>query len=124
MALQYVSVACVYVNDQDKALDFYTGKLGFTKTTDAQFGEGMRWLEVKTPEGNTSLALLKSGEYGPDNYAGKSSGLVFYSDDVAGMCSDLKTKGVNITEDANAQPWGVQAQFDDLDGNGFVVVGK
>lgn len=122
MALQYVSTVCVYVNDQDKALDFYTNKLGFTKDNDVEFG-GMRWLDVKTPDGNTSLALLKAGEYGPDNYAGKSSGLMFHSDDVAATCNDLKAKGVNITEDANAHPWGVQAQFADPDGNSFVVVG-
>lgn len=123
MALQYVSVITVYVSDQDKALDFYTNKLGFTKTTDAEFGEGMRWLQVATPEGNATLSLHKASDFGMAGRLGQSAGLVFYSDDVKATCEDLKAKGVNITEEPNVQPWGVQAQFTDQDGNGYVVVG-
>ncbi|MFK7955447.1 MAG: VOC family protein [Lysobacterales bacterium] len=47
----------IYVNDQQKALDFYTGVLGFEKCQDIPVGE-YRWLSVKSPEGgDTELSL-------------------------------------------------------------------
>ncbi len=123
MALRNVSVISVYVSDQDKALDFYVNKLGFAPGTDATFGEGMRWLEVKPPEGELVVALCDGKAYGKEDLVGKNLGYCFYSNDVRGTCEELKGKGVQITEEPNDQPWGVQAQFADLDGNGFAVVG-
>ncbi|HVF99421.1 MAG TPA: VOC family protein, partial [Chloroflexia bacterium] len=76
----------------------------------------------KTPEGQTSITILKASEFGVT--LGDHAGLVFYSDDVKGTVSDLKSKGVEITEEANEQMWGVQAQFKDPDGNSYVIVGK
>src|SRR5579864_6971605 len=46
---QGVSVAGVYVRDQDEALDFYVGKLGFSVHTDAKNGD-YRWLTVQHPD--------------------------------------------------------------------------
>lgn len=122
MALQHISVASVYVSDQDKAIDFFVNKLGFDLVSDDQFGEGQRWVEVKTPEGQTSINISKASEFGMT--LGNFAGLVFYSDDVKGTVADLRSKGVEITEEANEQMWGVQAQFKDPDGNTYVIVGK
>ncbi|HEY0069772.1 MAG TPA: VOC family protein [Chloroflexia bacterium] len=121
MALQHISVVPVYVSDQAKAVDFYVNKLGFEKTTDLPYGES-RWIQVTPPEGQTTITISPAAEYGVE--PGKFTGFVFYSDDVKGTVADLKSKGVNVTEDANEQPWGVQAQFQDPDGNSFVIVGK
>ena len=38
--------------------------------------------------------------------------------------AELKAKGVEITEEANEQMWGIQAQFKDPDANSYVIVGK
>ncbi len=122
MALNYVSVVSVFVSDQDRAIDFFVNKLGFEKTTDVPFGEGERWIEVKAPDGQTTINLYKAPESGagPDGF----SRLSFYSDDVRGTVEQMRAKGVEITEDPNEQPWGVQAQFKDPDGNGYVIVGR
>ena len=122
MALNYVSVVSVNVTDQDKAIDFFVNKLGFEKTTDVPFGEGERWIEVKAPDGQTTINLYKASESGAGQ--GRFSSLSFYSDDVRGTVEDMRSKGVEITEDPNEQPWGVQAQFKDPDGNGYVIVGQ
>jgi lactoylglutathione lyase len=47
----------VPVRDQDKALEFYTGVLGFDKTLDVPMGSGGRWIEVSPPGGGTTIAL-------------------------------------------------------------------
>jgi len=46
---QGVGVAGLYVHDQDEALDFYVGKLGFKVHTDARNGD-YRWLTVQHPD--------------------------------------------------------------------------
>ncbi len=46
---QGVGVAGIYVHDQDEALDFYVGKLGFKLHTDAKNGD-YRWLTVQHPD--------------------------------------------------------------------------
>ena len=51
----------VPVTDQDRALDFYTGKLGFEKRMDVPMGEG-RWIEVAPPGAAATIALVPSRE--------------------------------------------------------------
>src|SRR5690349_25095616 len=51
-----LTITQIYVPDQDEALDFYVGKLGFEVTNDMQFGP-MRWLTVALP-GHADRAIL------------------------------------------------------------------
>ncbi len=53
-----VGTVVVPVADQDRALEFYAGRLGFEVRIDAPFGPGMRWLEVAPPGAETTLALV------------------------------------------------------------------
>ena len=46
------------VRDQDRALEFYVGTLGFTLLTDQPMGPGQRWVEVRPPKGETGMALF------------------------------------------------------------------
>ena len=52
-----IYITSVFVDDQDKALDFYTNKLGFVKKNDVPVGE-FRWLTVVSPEGSGDIELL------------------------------------------------------------------
>lgn len=52
-----VTLSSVMVEDQAKALDFYTNILGFTKKTDVPAG-GFRWLTVESPEGVEGVELV------------------------------------------------------------------
>ena len=49
------------VSDQDKALEFYTGTLGFETRMDGSFGDGQRWIEVAPPGAATTIALVPQG---------------------------------------------------------------
>ena len=46
------------VTDQDEALAFYTGVLGFEQRVDMPFGDGDRWVEVGIPGADTTVALV------------------------------------------------------------------
>lgn len=52
-----IKVTSVMVDDQDKALAFYTEKLGFKKMADIQMGPTYRWLTVVSPEGIEGVEL-------------------------------------------------------------------
>jgi predicted enzyme related to lactoylglutathione lyase len=98
-----IKVTSVYVDDQEKALRFYTEVLGFTKKTD--FSQGpYRWLTVASPEepDGTELQLALN-----NNPAAKAYQLVlfqqsqpaamFFSDDVQAEYERMKELGVEFT---------------------------
>ena len=111
----------VPVTDQDRALDFYIGELGFEKKMDAPMGEGKRWIVVAPPgPGTTTIALVKAHEGVP---AGIETGIRFASEDAEADHADLKARGVDVDE---VLRWpGVPPMFAlrDPDGNGLEIVG-
>ena len=54
------------VSDQDKAVEFFTGTLGFEKRLDARMGESFRWVTVAAPGASTSVALIVRPDTGAD----------------------------------------------------------
>src|SRR3954467_12708423 len=60
-----IVVSSIFVDDQDKALDFYTNKLGFVKKTEIPMGAA-RWLTVVAPSEPDGTELL----LGPDSQPG------------------------------------------------------
>lgn len=98
-----IKLTNVYVDDQDKALHFYTDVLGFTKKAD--FSQGpYRWLTVASPEEpeGVELQLAKN-----DNPAAKAyqealfqqgqPAIMFYTDDVRGDYERIKARGAEFT---------------------------
>ena len=118
-----IAVVGVFVSDQNKALDFYTNKLGFEKRADEPIGGGQRWLEVAPPGAATRIVLsLATEEWGADRL-GQFAGIVFEPDDIDATYEELAARGVAFSEPPTDQPWGGrQAQFQDQDGNTFVLV--
>jgi catechol 2,3-dioxygenase-like lactoylglutathione lyase family enzyme len=53
-----VGTVIVPVSDQDRALEFYVGTLGFEVRLDGTYGEGERWIEVAPPGADTTVALV------------------------------------------------------------------
>jgi catechol 2,3-dioxygenase-like lactoylglutathione lyase family enzyme len=89
----------VPVTDQDAAIAFYTGKLGFSLAADVPFGAGERWVEVAPPGGGTTLALVPpQGQYQP----GRMTGISLDSADPRADHAELAAKGVDV----DAEPMG------------------
>lgn len=118
-----VSHVTVYVNDQDRALDFYTNVLGFEKRTDAPFEGGNRWIEVGPPGAPINFNLIKGyGGWEPER-VGKPTGILLRADNVRETIAQLRSHGVKITMEPETFDWGTNAMFEDPDGNSFVVGG-
>ena len=109
------STVGIYGSDQDRALDFYTSKLGFEKLTDEPMGDGARWIEVASQDAETRLVLFTPP--GQEDLIGTFSNVVLSCDDIEATYKQLKERGVEFTEEQSEQPWGMWAQSRDQDGN-------
>ena len=106
------------VSDVERAIDFYAGKLGFTKDVDVQPAEGVRVVQM-SPEGSGCAVGFGTGL---DVYAGEPGGvrgLHLVVEDVAEARAELLGRGVEVS-DIHDFGGGVKgANFSDPDGNSF-----
>ena len=113
----YISVVSLFVNDVDRAADFYVQKLGWEKTMDVPMGEDARWVTVAPSHDATAFTLSKgSPGWSPDKVGG-FSGVILETDDVYKTHDELVKKGVEFEEQPTTQPWGGWATFKDSEGN-------
>ena len=117
-----VGRVCVTVTDTDRALDFYSGKLGFEKVVDEPMGPGMRWVEVKVADGETTIALAPPPE--GQEAGGSQTGIILDTSDVDGAHAALKTAGVDVDNEVSRYGGPVPPMFwlRDPDGNSLIVV--
>jgi catechol 2,3-dioxygenase-like lactoylglutathione lyase family enzyme len=109
------------VRDQDKAIDFYRGKLGFELTSDIPFGEGDRWVEVRPSSGGAAIALVP----GRDEYqAPRHTGLALDTKDAHAARDALAADGVELDGEMMGGDGTVPLLFSikDQDGNSLMIV--
>lgn len=117
--IKHVKSMGVSVGNQEKALDFFTNKLGFEVRADEPMGPNARWLEVAPPGAETGLALWTPPEL--QHRIGTFSQIVFRCEDVNATYKELLKRGVTFTQEPKDQPGGIMAIFVDPDGNSFVL---
>ena len=116
-----VGTVIVPVSDQDRALEFYLGTLGFEKRTDTPYGEGDRWVEVAPADAATTIAIVPPREGDP---TGIETRVGFMTEDVDADHASLRDAGVDV--DAEVMRMGDPVPpmffFRDPDGNSFLIV--
>src|SRR5882757_6967545 len=117
--IKQIKFVSIPVADQNRALDFYTDKLGFTIITDQPFDEKQRWIELRIPKAETRVVLFTPE--GQENRVGTFSGISFACDDVEKTYAAYKARGVPFEGPPQTQPWGTYAMFKDSEGNQFVL---
>ena len=118
-----IKVMSVYVNDQDKALRFYTDVLGFTKKTD--FSQGpYRWLTVASPEDpdGTELQLALNSNpaakaYQEAIFQQSQPAIMFFTDDIKVDCEQIKARGAEFTMPPTDVTGSTIAMLNDTCGN-------
>jgi catechol 2,3-dioxygenase-like lactoylglutathione lyase family enzyme len=123
--LNNVATVMIPVADQDRAVDFYVGKLGFEKRVDIPFGDGDqmgRWIEVGPPGAQTTVALTPQRD--GDWNAGRMTGISFVTPDTAAEHARLRDAGVDVDEEILTMdgPPPDMFWFRDLDGNQLLIV--
>ena len=118
-----IKLTAVYVDDQEKALRFYTDVLGFTKKADFSNGP-FRWLTVASPDepDGTELQLALN-----DNPAAKAyqqalfqqgqPALMLFTDDVKADCERITARGAQFKMPPTAVTGSTIAQVNDTCGN-------
>ena len=106
------------VSDVDRAIEFYEGRLGFTKDVDVSPAEGVRVVQLTPPGSRCSVGFGT----GLDVYAGEPGsvrGLHLVVEDIEHARAELIDRGVEVG-DIHDFGGGVRgAEFADPDGNGF-----
>ena len=120
-----IKLESVSIGDYDRALDFYSGVLGFVKSKDIEIGPGVRWLTLVSPQDpdGPELLLEPNAEY-PAMKALKEAlmkdGIPFTAfevDDVHKEYDRLKERGVEFTMEPTSMGQVTMAIFDDTCGN-------
>lgn len=127
-----MDTAAVYVRDQDEALAFYVGKLGFIVHTDVRNGD-YRWLTVQHPDQPSfQLGLFKPGPPVHDAATaqtlhemvakGAMPPLVLLADDCRAAYERMNACGVEFTQEPMERYGRVDAGFRDPSGNGWKMI--
>jgi predicted enzyme related to lactoylglutathione lyase len=107
------------VRDQQRALSFYTEKLGFRILTDQYFSETQRWIELSIPGAETGVVLFTPE--GHEDRIGTFVNTSWEVDSLDKTYDELKAKGVDFQSPPQKQPWGHFAIMKDSEGNQIVL---
>ena len=115
------------VSDQDKALEFYTKKLGFSITTDQPFNDKQRWIELKVPGADTGVVLFTPE--GHEDRIGTFHSISFWTSNVQKTYDELVSRGVEFRREphliarlADREVW--MAFFADTEGNTLALMSE
>jgi predicted enzyme related to lactoylglutathione lyase len=119
--IEGVSKVVIEVDDQARALMFWTETLGFELHQDTPYGEE-RWVEVRTPDKRLILVLSPR----QDDRANASdtlptSSVLFYCDDLIETYEELRSRGVEFPQPPVELSFGWWSMFLDREGNRFAL---
>lgn len=121
-----VGTVSVFVEDQDRAKEFYTAKLGMELRQDQPLfpGAETRWVAVAPAGAQTEIVLYKPDE----NWAhykqvvGNSQAVTLDVDDMSATYDALKARGVIFKTEPLTEAWGTSAFILDSEGNSLLLV--
>lgn len=120
--ITHVKFVSIPTRDQDRALAFYTEKLGFKVASDQPFNDKQRWIELRVGGAETRIVLFTPE--GHEHRIGTFFNGALSCDNVERTYEELKARGVEFMGPPRKEPWGTFAMFTDVDGNQFVLSSK
>jgi catechol 2,3-dioxygenase-like lactoylglutathione lyase family enzyme len=112
-----LELVAVPVSDVDRAVAFYTERVGFHLDHDHTVGDAIRFVQLTPPGSACSIAL---GRGITDAAPGTVRGLQLVVSDIASARAELLARGVEVGEIQDF-PWGSFVFFEDPDGNAWAV---
>jgi catechol 2,3-dioxygenase-like lactoylglutathione lyase family enzyme len=116
-----VGRVAVPVTDQDRAIQFYTEKLGFTLDADIPMSDSYRWVEVSPPARGTALAIVPPRQGDP---VGIDTNIILTTDDIDAAHAELRARGVDTDDEVSrmGDPVPPMFSFRDQDRNTLMLV--
>jgi lactoylglutathione lyase len=121
LMIEGVSKVVIEVDDQARALEFWTGTLGFELHRDIAYGEE-RWIEIRTPDRELILVLSPRREERPSAPDMLPTSSVFFCcDDLPETYKELRSRGVEFSQPPVELSFGWWSLFQDQEGNRFAL---
>jgi len=124
---QYINCFTLLVDDYDKAIDYFTHKLGFNLIEDHDLGSGKRWVKIRPPckesinHLTASILLAKPSNKEQARCIGRQGAdrvmFFLFTDNFQRDHTMMAAKGVTFLEEPRTEPYGTVAVFEDLYGN-------
>ena len=115
--ITHVKFVSIPTSDQDRAVKFWTGQVGFTLVTDQPFNDKQRWIELSVGDSATRFVLFTPE--GQEERIGSFFNGALACDDVEATYRQLSARGVAFDSPPQKEHWGTFATFRDPDGNQF-----
>jgi lactoylglutathione lyase len=118
--LQYIKFTQLPVSNQQRAVRFYTQKLGFRILQNTPYKTGWRWIELGIPGAETAIVLTKRD----NDLVNDVPSLVIAVDDVESTYEELRAKGVAAIRPPSPAPWNPEQRFAllrDSEGNTILI---
>ncbi|WP_239619225.1 VOC family protein [Cohnella mopanensis] len=116
----------LYVNNQDKAREFWTEVVGFNVISEEDNGQGLRWIEVAPAKGSETSIILHNKDFVAKMSPGVNLGtpsLMFFTENLDQLHTDLSNKKIKVGEIVT-MPSGRVFNFADYEDNYFAVLEK
>lgn len=117
--ISHVKFVSIPTADQNRALAFWTERVGFRLLTDQPFDDRQRWIELRIASSDTRVVLFLFDDEGLK--PGAPFNGAFACDNVEQTYREMTERGVEFMAPPTKQPWGTFATFKDPDGNQFVL---
>ena len=111
------------VDDQERAKQFWTTRVGFEVTTDAPYEDG-RWLEVTPPDRSVVLVLSRRSADEPRPEVSETlphSPVFFTCEDIQQTYRELTERGVKFPASPTEMPFGWWSMFEDDEGTRYAL---
>ena len=108
MATKRINFTSIPVEDQDRAVAFYTKHLGFELQIDAPYADDWRWIFLSLPNAKTRLHFAKRAEL---NWKDGTPALALEVDDVDEDAARFLEAGVKITAGPEDAPWAPNSRY-------------
>jgi catechol 2,3-dioxygenase-like lactoylglutathione lyase family enzyme len=117
----HIGAFALVVDDYDRAIAYYTGKLGFELREDSPRENGKRWVLVAPKGAQTAILLARAGNEAQQAFIGNQTGgrvgYFLHTDDFARDHALFLERGVHFCEQPRHEDYGSVAVFEDLYGN-------
>jgi predicted enzyme related to lactoylglutathione lyase len=117
--INQIATVAIYVEDQQKSLEFWTEKAGFEVRRNQPMGPAGAWIELAPPGAQTCLVIYPRSMM--PQWKELKPSIVFTCDNINETYERMSSKGVKFLEEPKSMAWGTYARFQDVDGNEFLL---
>ena len=112
-----IATAAVYVDDQQKAVEFWTKQVGFKVHREKPMGPQAGWIEVGPSDAESCGVIYPKPMM--EDWAERKPSIVFECENIEQTFAAMRDRGVKFRQEPKAMAWGPFAIFVDNDGNWY-----